>query len=84
MEAFNSFLGSVQTAILNPLITLLAMIAFLYFVWGVVEFIRNADDESKRKEGRQHIIWGLVGLAVIFGAQAILSILASTISVDVP
>lgn len=84
MEAFNSFLGSVQTAILNPLITLLAMAAFLYFVWGVVMFIRNADDEGKRKEGQQHIIWGLVGLVVIFGAQAILSILASTIGVDVP
>lgn len=84
MEAFNSFLASVKTVILNPLITLLAIIAFVYFVWGVVVFIQHAEDENKRKEGQRHIMWGIIGLVVIFGAQAILNILASTIGVDVP
>lgn len=69
----DEIIGKIQTEILNPIITLIALAATVLFIWGMVTFIRNADNDEKRKVGQQHMLWGLVGLAIIFGAQAILA-----------
>jgi len=79
MDGFNNFIGKVQVAILDPLITLLALAAFVVFVWGVIEFIREADSSERREVGRRHMIWGLIGLVIIFGAQAIVGFLTATV-----
>jgi uncharacterized membrane protein YidH (DUF202 family) len=73
------FITNVQNEIINPIITLVALAAFVVFVWGVVQFIRGADNEESRKTGQQHMIWGIIGLAIVFGAQAILQIIRSTV-----
>jgi hypothetical protein len=78
------FIGKVEQAIINPLITLIALAAFVVFVWGVVDFIGGAANEEKRKTGQQHMLWGLIGLVIIFGAKAIVMLLANTIGVEVP
>lgn len=75
MDVFSTFVQKIATEILEPIITLLALAAFLVFVWGVVKFIRNADNDEKRKEGQQHMIWGIIGLTIIFGATAIVNII---------
>ncbi len=80
MDAFNSFITKVEVQILQPIITVLALLAFALFVWGVVQFIGASGDEEKRSTGQQHIIWGIVGLVVLFGANGIIAFLKSTIS----
>jgi hypothetical protein len=47
------------------LIPLLIGVAALTFLWGVYEFISSAGDEEKRKTGKNHIIYGLIGLVVM-------------------
>lgn len=73
------FIGNVQREIISPIITLIGLGAFVVFVWGVVEFIRNADNEEKRASGQRHMIWGLVGMVIIFGANAIVALLTATV-----
>ncbi|MDR3548867.1 MAG: hypothetical protein P4M11_11480 [Candidatus Pacebacteria bacterium] len=75
--ALNSFITTVETQILTPIITLLALGAFIVFVWGVVEYIRNADNDEARKLGQQHILWGLIGLVIIFGANALVTLIGN-------
>lgn len=79
MDPFHQFLIKVQDAILTPIITLLSLGAFLLFLWGIVEFIASSDNEEKRKTGQQHMIWGIIGLVIIFGANAIVSLLKATV-----
>lgn len=76
---FETFMAAVEREILSPLLTLIAIAAFAVFVFGVVEFIRGADNEEKRRAGQQHMIWGIVGLVIIFGANAIIAIISATI-----
>lgn len=79
MNPFEQFLTNVQNEILSPLLTLIALAAFVFFVWGVVEFIRGADNVEKRQVGQQHMVWGVLGLVIIFGANAIIAIIRATI-----
>lgn len=76
---FQDFIGKVQDAILTPIITLLALGAFVIFLWGIVEFIAGAANEEKRTAGQQHMIWGIIGLVIIFGANAIVSLIKATV-----
>ena len=79
MSPFQEFISKVQDAILTPIITLLSLGAFLIFIWGIVEFIASADNEEKRSTGQQHMIWGIIGLVIIFGANAIVSLIGATV-----
>jgi len=78
MDKVNAFLAKVVVQVINPIILLLAASAFVLFVWGVFEFVAHADDETKRKEGRSAILWGLIGLVIIFGAYGIINIALGT------
>ena len=77
----NDFLGKVVTEIVNPLILLLVGAAFVVFIWGAFVFIKEAGNETERIKGRNGILWGLVGLVIIFGAYGIINIALSTFSI---
>ncbi len=77
---FTIFVAKVEKAIIDPLITVIALAAFILFIYGIFEFIRGADNDEKRKLGQTHIIWGLIGLTIMFGAKTIVSILTRVVS----
>ena len=78
MVVLEQFLKNVVREIVNPLILLLAASAFVVFVWGVFEFILHAGDEAKRAEGKRAILWGIIGLVIIFGAFGIINLALGT------
>lgn len=78
MSVLDSFLNKVVAQIINPLIEVIAAAAFIVFLWGIYEFIAHAGDETKRKEGRKAIMWGLIGLVIIFGVYGILNLALGT------
>src|ERR1700749_633575 len=50
--------------ILNAILPVLIALGVVYFVWGVVTYVISPDEEAK-KAGRDRIIFGIIGLAVI-------------------
>jgi 4-hydroxybenzoate polyprenyltransferase len=76
----NDLLNKVITQIAQPIEYLLFALAIVYFLYGVMVFIRNADAPEKRAEGFQHIIWGLIGLFIMVSAVGIINIILGTIS----
>ena len=63
--------------ILKPAANLLLVLATLIFFWGIVEYIAGASNETARTTGRNHILWGTVGLMIMISVQFILSIISS-------
>ena len=80
MSPFDSFIQKIGDQIITPLITLLAVIAFAVFVWGVVQMIASAGDEEKRTTGQRHMLWGIIGLVILFGASGIVALLDTTVN----
>ena len=67
----------------NSIIPILVTVALVFLVWGVVKFfIINADEEAKRTQGKQFMIWGIVALAVIVSIWGIVNILGSTFGLE--
>ena len=57
-------------------------IAFLTFLWGVYKyFILNADNETEREKGKQFILWGLIGFAVIVSVWGLVWMVIYTLGV---
>jgi hypothetical protein len=63
--------------LLNAIIPILIALAVVYFVWGVVTYVIASDEEAK-KTGRDRIIFGIIGLAVIIGMWGLVNLLRNT------
>jgi hypothetical protein len=67
--------------ILRMIVPLLILLGVIYFIWGVVSYVIASDEEAK-KSGRDRIIYGIIGLAVIVSVWGLVGILTSTFKVD--
>lgn len=72
-------ISRLATHLINPMIKLLFIGALVMFIYGVVEFIRNADSEDGRSDGKRHMIWAVVGMAIMVSVNAIINIAVRTI-----
>lgn len=72
----------VNKAIINPLIVLMFAIAAVYFVYGVMEFIKDSSSSDGREKGKQHIIWGLVGMAIMGSVFFIMQLILGTLGIE--
>lgn len=87
MSATASFIARVNDALINPLIALIFVAALLYFLWGLFMFISSTsvtNDKgvtSTRAEGKQHMLWGIIGMVIMVSVFAILRIGLNTFGV---
>lgn len=81
-KTFDEVVGDVNRTVLNPLIQFAFIIAFVVFVWGIIGFLRNADNPEERKKGQDHMIWGIIGLVIMLGVYGILTIITKTFGIN--
>ncbi len=72
-------LEKVKSVILDPIIGLLWFLALAYFFYGLFEFIRHADDSGARETGRQHLIWGVIGLFIMTGVFGLIRLVCYSV-----
>ena len=85
--------------VLNPLIKLGFVIALLYFMWGVVDYIRDrnsghlwdssmfekeSDGGGIKTRGGDRIMYGLLGLFIMSSAFAIAEVIKNIIGSNIP
>jgi len=63
--------------LLNYVIPILITLGAVYFVWGVVQYVIGDGEEAKKK-GKNHIIMGIIGLAVILAMWGLVRIVVVT------
>ncbi|MEK7152941.1 MAG: hypothetical protein AAB834_03275 [Patescibacteria group bacterium] len=77
-------LKKINKEILNPIIALLFAVALVVFLWGLVEFVASAEGDQGRLRGKQHMLWGVVGMTIMVGARAIILIVTNTFGLPPP
>lgn len=66
--------------LLDTLIPVLVALGVVYFVYGVVSYVISSDEEAK-KAGRDRIIYGIIGLAVIVSLWGLVKIVTNTFGI---
>lgn len=78
----SEFLGAISRLILNPLIILVFAIAFVIFLWGIVQFIGSQTADEERSTGKRKIFWGLFGMFIMISAYGLIRLILGTLGVD--
>ncbi|RJQ30734.1 hypothetical protein C4572_03635 [Candidatus Parcubacteria bacterium] len=72
----DKLIANIKLNVLNPIIGFMFAIAVVMFIYGIVEYILGADNEDKRDKGKEHMIWGVIGMFVMVGVYGIMHFLA--------
>ena len=67
---------------MKPAILLVFTAGFFLFVWGLVEFIFKLDAGGEHQEGKDHMLWGIVGMLIMVSVYGILNLLDSTFNLQ--
>lgn len=79
-----NLVNAISSTILNPLLALLFGAGILVFVFGIVEFFFELDvrgNQGAKEAGKQHMLWGLVGMFIMVSAYAIIQLIGNTVGV---
>ena len=75
-------LGYASCIISTSVIPLIFALAVVSFVWGVVQYVINSDDEAKKTKGRDFMIWGILALAVMVSVWGLVNIVNKTFGIQ--
>jgi hypothetical protein len=83
---FKDFIGSGSTGVMGlinvVIVPVIFALAFGAFIWGIVNyFFIHGDEDTKREEGREFILWGIIGLAVLFSVWGLVNLFLSTLGI---
>ncbi|MDO8514655.1 MAG: hypothetical protein Q7S50_03875 [bacterium] len=84
--SFKNFIGNGSSGIIGILNTVVVPVIFAFafaaFIWGVVNyFFLHGGEEIKREEGRKFILWGIIGMVVLFSVWGFVNIVLSTLGI---
>lgn len=67
---------------LNIIIPILIVIAVIYFIWGVIQYVvMSKGDEEAQAAARNKIVWGLIGIFVILSFYGLVYFLGRTFGI---
>lgn len=73
-QAFDSIIGLLN----NYIVPLIVAIAGVYFMWGLIKYVVNQNDEAERTAARNMMIYGIIVLFVMISVWSLVNILVGT------
>lgn len=84
MASVAEFVSRINQYIINPLIGLLFALALVMFLYGGAEFILHASEDEGRETGKQHMLWGMIGMFIMISVISILRVVTNTFGISLP
>lgn len=80
--AASELIGRLVTYIIDPAILVVFATAFFLFVFGIVQFIWKLD-EGAQNDGKQHMLWGIVGMLIMVSVWGIIALIDNTFKLEI-
>lgn len=81
MDTLGNIVNWASCTLIKSIIPFLMALAVVGFIYGIIQYFLNPDNEEKRKKGKTYIIWGLIGLFVIVSMWGLVSVLSDTFGI---
>lgn len=81
MNAASTIIDKFVDYIIDPAILVIFAAGFFLFMWGLVQFIYKLD-EGAQSSGKQHMLWGIVGMLIMVSVYGIISLIDDTFDLD--
>lgn len=75
---------AIVATIIDPIILLLFSVGVFLFMWGLVQFLLNADKPEGKENGQRHMLWGIIGVFIMATVFGIIQIILSTFGLPDP
>jgi len=75
----NSLINTINKVVVNPIIYFLFTLGTILFLYGIVRFFLNPANEDVKKESKNHMLWGLVGMLIMISVFGIMNLIVNTI-----
>lgn len=72
----------VTCTLINAVVPMLFALAIVGFIWGIIKYFLNPDNEEKKKQGKTFMLWGLIALFVMTSMWGIVKIFSGTLDIN--
>jgi len=84
MGNVTALINGIVREIINPIVAVLFTAAIVVFFWGLIQFIYAAGGDEDREKGKQHMLWGVIGIFIMLSAYGILTLFTNTFGIRIP
>lgn len=64
--------------ILGTLVPIIVGLALVVFLWGVLRYVIAGADKEGKEQGRNFMIWGIIGLTVMVSIWGLVALVKNT------
>lgn len=75
---FAGLMGDIQSLIAGAVPIIISLGVILFF-WGLVKYVRSAENPAAREEGRQLIVYGIIAIFVMVSMWGLVNVLVETV-----
>jgi hypothetical protein len=77
--SITTLMSSINRVIINPLIVFMFALAIVYFLYGLMQYLLSPDNEEIRRNSKQHMLWGIIGMFIMIAVFGIMNVLLTTL-----
>jgi hypothetical protein len=81
-DTLSHMLNWASCTLIAYVVPLLFSLAVTAFIWGIIQFFLNPDNEEKRKKGKSFMIWGIIALFVMVSMWGLVGVLTKTFGIQ--
>jgi len=83
LTSIKDIINFFSCTLIQSVIPLLFTLATVAFIWGVIKFFLNPENEEKRNDGKTFMIWGIIALFVMISMWGLVGVLSNTAGLKV-
>lgn len=82
LTSIGNILNWASCTLIKSVVPLLFSLAVVGFIWGIIQYSLNPDNEEKRKKGKSYMMWGIIALFVMVSMWGLVGILTKTFGIQ--
>jgi hypothetical protein len=81
MKDIGSIFNWASCTLIKTIVPFLFSLATAAFIWGIIQYFLNPENEENRKKGKSFMLWGIIALFVMVSMWGLVNVLSNTFGV---